>query len=293
MRFLLSNDDGVNAPGLLALYEALKKIGDVFVVAPDTEQSGCASALHISQPLYTHKLTSEFIAVNGTPADCIYLALHELYRDSDFDCVITGINAGANVGQDVLFSGTFGAALTAQLFGIPAIATSLVGGVLQSDCPDDIHRYTIAAEEIVKLLTETSILKVCKSLPYHVLNVNIPNVSSAEEIRGRKITCLAHDRIARPVHHVTDPRGREAYWLSLRKHDVLAVETSEIANAELLSSQTAIERSTAANQRLNNDKVVNHDTDSDAVAAGYISLSPVKLHHTPVAALDRLSALEW
>ena len=293
MRFLISNDDGVNAPGLLALYEALSKVGEVVVVAPDTEQSGCASALHISQPLYTHKLTSGFIAVNGTPADCIYLALHELYRDSEFDCVITGINAGANVGQDVLFSGTFGAALTAQLFGIPAIATSLVGGVLQSNYPDDLNRYAMAAEEVIKLLTETSILKVCKSLPYHVLNVNIPNVSSAEKIKGRKITCLAHDRIARPVHRVTDPRGREAYWLSLRKNNVLGVETSAIVDPKLLSSETALEGSTSAIQRLNNDGVVAHDTDSEVVAAGYISLSPVKLHHTPVTALDKLSALEW
>ncbi|MBP6495994.1 MAG: 5'/3'-nucleotidase SurE, partial [Psychrobacter sp.] len=90
MKILMSNDDGVYAPGLLALYEALSTIAEVMVVAPNTEQSGCASALSITAPLYTHQLPSGFIAVNGTPADCIYLALHELYPETDFDCVITG-----------------------------------------------------------------------------------------------------------------------------------------------------------------------------------------------------------
>lgn len=176
MNFLISNDDGVHAPGLLALYHALSTIGEVTVVAPNAEQSGSASALNIAQPLYTHKLTSGFVAVNGSPADCVYLALHQLYRETHFDCVITGINSGANLGQDVLFSGTFGAALTAQLFGIPAIATSLVGGAIKGNGEDQTSHYQLAANEIVKLLTETTLLEAFKSLPYHVLNVNIPDV---------------------------------------------------------------------------------------------------------------------
>ena len=213
MKFLISNDDGIHAPGLLALYRELSKIGEVKVIAPDSEQSGCASALNISQPLYTQTLQSGFIAVNGTPADCIYLGLQELYRHSDFDCVLTGINSGANLGQDVMFSGTFGAALTAQLFGVPAIATSLVGG---SPDPSDYNlqgesrSYQLAAEQIVKLITETSILTTIKNLPYHVLNVNIPDVKCAADIQGRKITCLGHSTIAKPVHHVVDPRGPDA-----------------------------------------------------------------------------------
>lgn len=165
MKFLISNDDGVYAPGLLALYQALSTIGEVVVVAPMTEHSGCASALSISMPLHTHQLDSGFIAINGSPADCIYLALHELYRDTPFDCVITGINSGANLGQDVLFSGTFGAASTAQLFGIPAIATSLVGGGSKGSQQEEASHYRIAADEIVKLLVETSILSECKICP--------------------------------------------------------------------------------------------------------------------------------
>lgn len=281
MKFLISNDDGVQAPGLLALYKALSKIGEVVVVAPETEQSGCASALHISRPLYSHTLASRFVAVNGSPADCVYLALHELYKDTAFDCVITGINSGANLGQDVLFSGTFGAALTAQLFGVPAIATSLVGGSYKSDAQAQIH-YDMAANQIVKLLTETSILATIKALPYHVLNVNIPNVDRARDIKGYKITCLAHSQISKAVHHVIDPRGRDAYWLCLRKSQDASLFTA---------NDTAIERSTAIIQRLNNQEIIDYDDDVQAIADSYISLSPVKLHHTPVAALDQLLAL--
>ena len=268
MKILISNDDGVHAPGLLALYQALSTIAEVVVVAPSNEQSGCASALSISTPLYTHNLDSGFIAVNGSPADCVYLALHELYRHSDFDWVITGINSGANLGQDVLFSGTFGAALTAQLFGIPAIATSLVGGGTKNDEAQQASHYQMAANEIIKLMTDTPILDACKNLPYHVLNVNIPDVKSAATIKGRKITALSHSQIARPVHHVVDPRGRDAYWLSLRKRQ-----------RELLTDDASIE--SAETQMM----------DDQAVAAGYISLSPVRLHHTPTETLASLSAL--
>lgn len=271
----LSNDDGVHASGLLALYQALSNIAEVVVVALSNEQSGCASSLSISTPLYTHELESGFIAVNGSPADCVYLALHELYRHTDFDCVITGINSGANLGQDVLFSGTFGAALTAQLFGLPAIATSLVGGGTKGTQAQASH-YQMAANEIVKLLTETPILDACKNLPYHVLNVNIPDVDSNAATKGRKITALSHSQIARPVHHVVDPRGRDAYWLSLRKRQrtLSSGLSSELSTENENAQSSAIEM-----------------MDDQAVAAGYISLSPVRLHHTPTETLDTLSAL--
>lgn len=278
MRFLISNDDGVHAPGLLALYQALSTIGEVIVVAPHAEQSGTGSALTITHPLHTHTLPSGFVAVNGSPADCIYLALNELYADFSFDCVITGINSGANLGQDVLYSGTFGAALTAQLFGVPAIATSLVDGahtiqssdLQNSSLQNSNPSYEMAANEIVKLLTQTTIIDTCKSLPYHVLNVNIPKVKNVDEIQGRKITRLGHSKIAQPVRHMVDPRGRDAYWLSLRKDNVQNDDQAFLC--------------TDFNQNIN--------TDIQAIAAGYISVSPVRLHHTPDAALSRCQALE-
>ena len=126
----------------------------------------------------------------------------------------------------------------------------------------------MAANEIIKLMTDTPILEACKNLPYHVLNVNIPDVDSADAIKGRKITALSHSQIARPVHHVVDPRGRDAYWLSLRKRQ-----------RELLTDDASIE--SAEIQMM----------DDQAVAAGYISLSPVRLHHTPAETLASLSAL--
>ncbi|PKH80030.1 5'/3'-nucleotidase SurE [Psychrobacter sp. 4Bb] len=270
MRFLISNDDGVYAPGLLALSQVLSTIGEVVVVAPNDEQSGYASALSVSRPLHTHQLPSGFVAVSGSPADCVYLALHELYRGSDFDCVITGINSGANLGQDVMFSGTFGAALTAQLSGIPAIATSLVGGGVKNGGQESASDYQVAAHEIVKLLTETSVLEMLKNLPYHVLNVNIPDVQHADDIKGRKITSLGHKQAAQPVRHMIDPRGRDAYWLSLRK------------GKNERPSETSIDAIQAKQDVM---------TDYQAVAAGYVSLSPVRLHHTPTAALERLSTL--
>ena len=277
MNFLISNDDGVHAPGLLALYEALSTLGVVRVVAPDTEQSGCASALNISQPLYTQELASGFIAVTGSPADCVYLALHHLYRDIKFDCVITGINSGANLGQDVLFSGTFGAALTAQLFGLPAIATSLVGGAIKGGGQEQMDSYHMAAAEIAKILTETPLLAEIKGLPYHVLNVNIPDVNCATEIKGRKITRLSHGHIACPVYPVTDPRGRDAYWLSLRKGEL----SGQTQGNQAISATTV---------EVHNTDILN-ETDVQAVAAGYISISPVRVHHTPTDALNQLSAL--
>ena len=278
MKFLISNDDGVYAPGLLALFEALSAIGEVVVVAPNDEQSGYASALSVSRPLHTHRLPSGFIAVNGSPADCVHLALHELYRDTHFDCVITGLNSGANLGQDVMFSGTFGAALTAQLFGIPAIATSLVGGGVKNGGQESADDYKVAASEIVKLLTDTQILNILKSLPYHVLNVNIPDVKNTHGIKGHKITSLGHQQIAQPVRHVIDPRGRDAYWLSLRKHK----------NEQPLDESSHTSQSTT--EALDAESV-QEMTDDQAVALGYISLSPVRLHHTPTAALAKLSAM--
>ena len=280
MKILISNDDGVYAPGLLALSQALSTIGEVVVVAPNEEQSGYASALSVSKPLHTHQLPSGFIAVNGSPADCVHLALHELYRDVDFDCVITGINSGANLGQDVMFSGTFGAALTAHLLGIPAIATSLVGGGVKNGGQESASDYQVAANEIVKLLTDTSILEFLKSLPYHVLNVNIPDMDSNSDIKGRKVTSLGHKQIARPVRHMIDPRGRDAYWLSLRK-----CKNSKHKNERPLDSSAK-----STNQK--NVVLTSGMTDDQAVAGGYISLSPVRLHHTPAGALDKLLALD-
>ncbi|HBL95934.1 MAG TPA: 5'/3'-nucleotidase SurE [Psychrobacter sp.] len=280
MKILISNDDGVYAPGLVALSQALSTIGEVVVVAPNEEQSGYASALSVSKPLHTHQLPSGFIAVNGSPADCVHLALHELYRNVDFDCVITGINSGANLGQDVMFSGTFGAALTAQLLGIPAIATSLVGGGVKNGGQESASDYQVVANEIVKLLTDTSILEFLKSLPYHVLNVNIPDMDSSSDIKGRKVTSLGHKQIARPVRHMIDPRGRDAYWLSLRK-----CKNSKHKNERPLDSSAK-----SINQK--NVVLTSGMTDDQAVAAGYISLSPVRLHHTPAGALDKLLALD-
>lgn len=264
MRFLISNDDGVLAPGLLALYHALAKVGEVVVVAPESEQSGGASALNVIRPLYAQTLDSGFVAVNGTPADCVFLALHELYADLTFDCVITGINSGDNLGQKMMFSGTFGAAAVAQQLGVPAIAVSMMGGAKFGHDQQAEKHYRAAADEIKALITQTDVLDLLKNLPYHVLNVNIPETIHNQGINGRKITQLGHQKLANPVRQIIDPRGRAAYWLSLKK-DQKAAPKHELSDALMY--------------------------DHEAIAAGFVSLTPIRLYHAPDDALAALSKL--
>lgn len=270
MRILITNDDGVFAPGLLALYHALSCVAEVTVVAPTNEQSGSASALTVTSSLHQQPLSSGFIAINGTPADCVYLALNELYGDSTFDWVISGINSGANLGQDVLFSGTFGAAATAQLFGIPAMAISLAMTAKANVGQEKADYYEAAANQVVNILTQDNLTKALKSLPYHVFNINIPDTQQGACIQGQKITTLGHRVLANPVQQFTDPRGRTAYWLSLKKD-------SSLNDARL----------TPCYDR----QGVQVMSDAAAVQAGFISLSPVRLHDTPSQSIDKLAGL--
>ncbi|MBC7751532.1 MAG: 5'/3'-nucleotidase SurE, partial [Candidatus Saccharibacteria bacterium] len=126
MKILVSNDDGVLAPGLLALVNALSTIAEVTVIAPESERSGASSALTLDRPLHPVQLANGFWAVNGYPADCVYVGLNGLFEQT-FDCVISGINAGANMGDDVLYSGTIGAAFEGRGLKIPSLAISLAG----------------------------------------------------------------------------------------------------------------------------------------------------------------------
>lgn len=131
MNILIANDDGVFAPGLQALAQALKPLGRVVVVAPESERSGYSSALTLDRPLRPVQISEDVWAVNGTPADCVYLSMNGLF-DFEFDLVVSGINSGANLGDDVLYSGTVGAAFEGRLMKHPAIAVSLAGSNVRS-----------------------------------------------------------------------------------------------------------------------------------------------------------------
>lgn len=202
MRILISNDDGVTAPGLAALHAALADFCECVVIAPDQDKSGASSSLTLDRPLHPHTLANGFISVNGTPTDCVHLGLNGLLEHQP-EMVVSGINLGANLGDDVLYSGTVAAALEGRFLELPSFAFSLLSR--QADnLPTAAHfaRLLVEAHEQLDLPPRT------------VLNVNIPNLP-LEHIRGIQLTRLGHRaRAAAPVK-VVDPRGKVGYWIAV------------------------------------------------------------------------------
>ncbi|MES2917111.1 MAG: 5'/3'-nucleotidase SurE [Pseudomonadota bacterium] len=207
MRFLVSNDDGVLAPGLAVLAEALSALGEVTVVAPESERSGFSNALSLDRPLRPVRQPNGFWAVNGTPADCVHLALNGLL-DFEPDLVVTGINSGANLGDDTLYSGTVAAAMEARFLGKTAIAVSLVGPGARNCGPEG---YAGAALMVQRLVESWDSLQLPDRT---VLNVNVPEGPVAD-LKGFQVTRLGHRGRAQDVMTLEDPRGREVYWIGL------------------------------------------------------------------------------
>ncbi|MCG5516133.1 MULTISPECIES: 5'/3'-nucleotidase SurE [Ectothiorhodospira] len=201
MRILLSNDDGVHAPGLQQLAKTLRGRGQVTVVAPDRDRSGASNSLTLSRPLRATTLDNGDVRVDGTPTDCVHLALTGLLAEEP-DMVISGINAGANLGDDVLYSGTVAAAMEGRFLGLPAIAVSLAG---QQQC----KHYDSAAQVVLELLDRLRTIPLPSDT---ILNVNVPDLPR-EEILGYQATRLGHRHKAEPVTRSTDPRGRPIYWV--------------------------------------------------------------------------------
>jgi len=201
MRILISNDDGVMAPGLAALHGALAGYAECVVIAPDQDKSGASSSLTLDRPLHPHTLDNGFIGVNGTPTDCVHLGLNGLLPDEP-DMVVSGINLGANLGDDVLYSGTVAAALEGRFLQRPSFAFSFL-----SRQADNLA----TAAHFARLLVEAH--ERLDLPPRTVLNVNIPNLPLAN-VRGIQLTRLGHrTRAAAPVR-VVDPRGRAGYWIA-------------------------------------------------------------------------------
>jgi 5'-nucleotidase len=204
VRLLLSNDDGFEAAGLRALADALEPVSELWVVAPTTEQSAQSHSLTMHKPLRAHPRGPRRWAVTGTPADCIYVALHHLMRDGEPDVVVSGINNGSNLGPDVHYSGTVAAAREACLHGRQAIAVSLHR---KHDDPE-LHWATAAAcaARVVRALVHAP-------LPTGIfLNVNVPNLPAAD-LRGLK-GCRLGERVYDPlVVERLDPRGRPYLWI--------------------------------------------------------------------------------
>jgi 5'-nucleotidase len=245
MKILLSNDDGFQAPGIVALYEALRHVAEVEVVAPERNNSAKSNALTLHSPLYVHRAANGFRVVNGTPADCVHIALTGLlgYRP---DLVVSGINNGANMGDDTIYSGTVGAAMEGYLFGISAIAFSQVDkGWIHLDAAADQARILVSR----MLNASTWPPHLGRDGPY-LLNVNIPNLPSGQ-IKSPKVCRLGARHAAQSVIQQQSPRGETMYW---------------IGNAGPV-------------------KDASEGTDFAAVAAGHVAITPLKTDLTDATGL--------
>ncbi len=201
MKLLISNDDGIEARGICVLAESMRSLGAVTIVAPDKNRSGASNSLTLDAPIRIKEMDADVYRVSGTPTDCVHIALTGLL-DGDPDIVVSGINAGANLGDDVIYSGTVAAAMEGRFLGFPAVALSLVF----DQRPQHYETASQAAIRIVKQLQRDP-------LPADtILNVNVPDCPWSE-IQGFEVTRLGHRHRAEPVIKTIDPRGREMYWI--------------------------------------------------------------------------------
>jgi 5'-nucleotidase len=240
VKILLSNDDGYRAEGLRALAGALAEFGQVTVVAPDRNRSGASNSLTLDVPLRVTQAEEHIYYVTGTPTDCVHLAISGLF-DFEHDMVVSGANDGANLGDDVLYSGTVAAAVEGRFLGLPAIAISL--------CTEahSAHRFDTAAR-VARELVER-VLKHPLD-PAMILNVNVPD-RPYEELRGMRATRLGYRHRSERVVKSHDPKGRTVYWVG-----------------------------PAGPQQ-----DAGPGTDFDAIAEGYVSVTPMQLDLTRHAAL--------
>lgn len=200
MRILVSNDDGVLAPGLRILSETLAQLSEVIVVAPDRNRSGASNSLSLTRPIRVRHLENGYHSVEGTPTDCVHLALTGLIEPL-VDMVVSGINEGGNLGDDVLYSGTVAAAMEGRNLGLPSIAISLVG--------DSVQHYDTAAMITKQLVSE---LRTNRLPSQTILNVNVPDLP-LHQLKGMQVTRLGTRHGAEPVVKALDPRGRVIYWV--------------------------------------------------------------------------------
>ena len=201
MRILIANDDGYLAPGLAALVQAMQGLGEIDVIAPEQNASGTSNALTLSRPLSVHRAGNGFRYLNGTPSDSVHVALTGLLPERP-DLVLSGINNGANMGDDTLYSGTVAAAMEGFLFGIPAIAFSQV---------DKGWAHVDVAAQVARALVEQVLAQPPAQRPW-LLNVNIPNRPDALTLPQR-ITRLGRRHASEPVIRQTSPRGDTIYWI--------------------------------------------------------------------------------
>ncbi|MCW2278923.1 5'/3'-nucleotidase SurE [Heliophilum fasciatum] len=221
MRILFTNDDGIHAPGIRALWQAFAGQGDLIAVAPDEERSATGHGITVHKPLRVESLKQyegevQAWSVNGTPADCIKLAFEAILTEPP-DLVISGINRGPNLATDVLYSGTVSAAVESVIYGVPAIAISMAG--------HDSLDYQWAAKTCC-FITQQLLADTVE--PHTLLNINVP-VCSHELIKGIRVTRLGQRRYRNILEKRIDPRGKSYYWIAGEVEDVVAGEGTDIA----------------------------------------------------------------
>ena len=200
MKILISNDDGYLATGIIALTDALEQVADVVVVAPDRNRSAASSSLTLHTPLRVSRVANNRYKVDGTPSDCVHLAVTG-FLDHEPDLVVSGINHGANLGDDVIYSGTVAAALEGRFLGFPTIAVSLVG--------HDLNHFDTAARVASELVQKIDRTGLASDV---VLNVNVPNLPY-EDLRGIRATRRGFRHKSEQILKDTDPYGRPIYWV--------------------------------------------------------------------------------
>jgi len=249
VRILISNDDGYRARGIKALREGLKGLGDLTVVAPDRNRSGASNSLTLELPLRVHRSEEDVYFVEGTPTDCVHLAVSGLFPFEP-DMVVSGINNGSNLGDDVLYSGTVAAATEGRFLGKAAVAVSLHTDGLRGDSTRYFETGAHFARVIVERLSATPLTLGGRAT---ILNVNVPNLPLGE-VKGIKVTRLGNRHRSEAVIKAEDPRGLPVYWVG-------PAGPSQDAGP---------------------------GTDFHAISEGYVSVTPLTVDLTNHAALDGL-----
>ena len=258
MLILLSNDDGIRAPGLRFLHDALTSLGRVAVVAPDRDQSAVSHSLTLHNPLRFNELSPSWYEVNGTPTDCINLAVNNILAGERPALIVAGINDGLNLGDDVTYSGTVSAAMEGTILGIPSIAFSLAEDPTEENIA--LRTNEVAARQRGYAVAAAFARKLVQQVLQHgvpqgtFLNVNIPCVERSEELRGVQITRQGKRQHHVPVLRNVDPRGRPYFWIGGSTFQWLDEEGTDVA----------------------------------AVRAGCVSITPLQLDLTNYAAYDVL-----
>jgi len=255
-QILITNDDGFDAIGLKALVEALSPIAKIVVVAPAKNKSACGHSLTLDKPLRMVHVDDDFYKIDdGTPTDCIFISLNNLFKEGyKPDLVISGINIGANMGEDVTYSGTAAGAMEAVLQGVPAIAISQV---CKDRCQDIKNGWDFAlAKDTISKLAKKILDNEFPLGERRFLNVNIPPIKK-EDCKGIKITKAGYREYGNDTHRHHNPRGEEYYWIGL--HPLIWQESE------------------------------NKDCDFEAVKANYISITPIMLDLTSYDDIDKLN----